>query len=125
MMPMGGTTMRARRLLAVAIILAPFDATAADLVVWWDKAYYAEEGAALREIIAAFEHETGKEAELVFHPMEELPDKIAAALEVGQPPDFAFGFCEGFRMPAGRGGAAGAEGRRPKASKEGTRGGRM
>ena len=31
--------------------------------------------------------------------------------------------CEGFRMPADRGGAAGAEGRRPKASREGTRGG--
>jgi hypothetical protein len=30
--------------------------------------------------------------------------------------------CEGFRMPADRGGAAGVEGRRPKASREGTRG---
>jgi multiple sugar transport system substrate-binding protein len=78
--------------LAVAIVLAPPGAQAADLVVWWDKGYYAQEDEAIREIIAAFEHETGKEVELVFHPMEELPGKIAAALEVGQPPDFAFGF---------------------------------
>jgi len=35
----------------------------------------------------------------------------------------AFGyFCEGFRMPALRDVAAGAGGRRPKASREGTRG---
>ena len=33
--------------------------------------------------------------------------------------------CEGFRMPAGCDVAGSAEGRRPKASKEGTRGGRM
>src|SRR5712691_6064659 len=31
--------------------------------------------------------------------------------------------CEGFRMPARRGLSTGAEGRRPKASREGTRGG--
>ena len=28
----------------------------------------------------------------VFHPEAELPDTIVAALEAGQPPDFAFGF---------------------------------
>ena len=32
--------------------------------------------------------------------------------------------CEGFRMPAGRNVASSTEGRRPKASREGTRGGR-
>ena len=35
----------------------------------------------------------GKQVELVFHAEEELPETIAAALEAGQPPDFAFGFC--------------------------------
>ena len=70
--------------------LAPLGAKAADLVVWWEKGYYAQEDEALREIIAAFEQETGKQVELVFNEGE-LPDKIAAALEAGQPPDFAFG----------------------------------
>ena len=78
--------------LAATIVMAPLGARAADLVVWWDEGYYAQEDEALREVIAAFEQETGKEVELVLHPMEELPDKIAAALEAGQPPDFAFGF---------------------------------
>ena len=32
------------------------------------KGYYAEEDEAVREIIAAFEQESGKEVELVFRP---------------------------------------------------------
>ena len=84
--------MRARAVvLAVAIVLAPLGARAADLVVWWDKGLYPQEDEALREIIAAFEQKTGKQVELVFHPQTELPDKLVAALEAGRPPDFAFG----------------------------------
>ena len=46
--------MRARAVvLAVAIVLAPLGAGAADLVVWWLKAYDAKEDEAVREIIAA------------------------------------------------------------------------
>ena len=47
------------------LILAPPGARAADLVVWWEKGYYAQEDAAVREIIAAFEQKTGKQVELV------------------------------------------------------------
>jgi multiple sugar transport system substrate-binding protein len=79
-------------IVTLALILAPLGVEAADLVVWWDEGYYAEEDQALRDVIAAFEQESGKEVELVFRPMEELPDKVAAAFEAGQPPDFAFGF---------------------------------
>ena len=63
--------MRSRSvLLAVALVMAPSAVRAADLVVWWDKGYYAEEDAALREIIAAFEQKTGKRVELVLRPQE-------------------------------------------------------
>ncbi len=55
-------------LVALALVLAPLGAQAADLVVWWEKGYYAEEDEAVREIIAAFEQETGKQVELVFYP---------------------------------------------------------
>ena len=65
--------------LAAALILAPFGARAADLVVWWQKGYYAQEEAALREIVAAFEQETGKQVELVFHDPAEAPDKTSKA----------------------------------------------
>jgi multiple sugar transport system substrate-binding protein len=78
-------------LLAVAQGLAPLGARAANLVMWWNKGYYAQEGAAVREVIAAIEQKTGKQIELTPHPMEELPDDILATIESGRPPDFAFG----------------------------------
>jgi multiple sugar transport system substrate-binding protein len=88
-------------ILATTLILSPFAARGADLVVWWQEGYYAEEDQALRDIIAAFEQERGKEVELVLRPTEEMPDDIWAQLgdralgslaRAGQPPDVAFGF---------------------------------
>jgi multiple sugar transport system substrate-binding protein len=81
--------------LTALLALAPLGARAADLVVWWDEGYYPEEREAVREIIAAFEQETGKEVELALHPESEHPEAISAALKTGQPPDFAFGFSFG------------------------------
>ena len=60
-------------------------------MVWWDEGYYAEEGEAVREIVAAFEQQTGKKVELVLHPQDEHLEKIEAALAAGQPPDFLWG----------------------------------
>ncbi|MCE3247778.1 MAG: ugpB [Geminicoccaceae bacterium] len=78
-------------LVAAALVLAPLGARGADLVVWWEEGYYAQEDEAVREIIAAFEQETGKRVELVLYPYAELPGEVEAALKAGQPPDFAFG----------------------------------
>jgi multiple sugar transport system substrate-binding protein len=77
--------------LAAAIILAPLDARAADLVVWWEEGWYPEEDEAVAETIAAFDQGSGKQIELTQYSFAELPDKIEAALAAGQPPDFAFG----------------------------------
>jgi ABC-type glycerol-3-phosphate transport system substrate-binding protein len=66
--------MRARVLvLAVAIVLAPLSARGADLVIWWEKGFYAQEDEAVREIIAVFEQDTGQQVELVFQQQEEVP----------------------------------------------------
>ena len=80
------------RILVIAVMLAmaPLGAKAADLVVWWNEGYYAQEDEAVREIVAAFEQKTGKEVALVLHPEQELPDQLVAAVEAGRPPDFAF-----------------------------------
>jgi multiple sugar transport system substrate-binding protein len=92
--------MRARAVaLAVALVLAPLGAQAADLVVWWDKGSYAQEDEAVREIIAAFEQKTGKRVDLVFQDFDEHPVELVAALEVGRPPDFAFGFLMSTYIP--------------------------
>ena len=78
-------------LLAAALVLAPLGARAAELVVWWVKGYYDQEDEAVREIIAAFEQGSGKQVELVQPTESELPGKIVAAFESGEPPDFVFG----------------------------------
>ena len=76
--------------LATALLMAPLGARAADLVVWWNEGYYAQEDEAVREIVAAFEQKTGKQVALVLYPEQELPEMVVAALEAGKPPDFAF-----------------------------------
>jgi multiple sugar transport system substrate-binding protein len=78
-------------ILGALLLLAPLGAKAADLVVWWEQGFNPEEDDAVKEIIAAFEQDTGKQVELAFHPQQELADKIETAVEAGQPPDFAFG----------------------------------
>ena len=77
--------------LAAALLIAPLGAKGADLVVWWNKGYYAQEDEAVREIVAVFEQDTGKQVELAFYSLDELPNKVTTALEAGRPPDFAFG----------------------------------
>jgi multiple sugar transport system substrate-binding protein len=74
------------------LVMTPFGARAADLVVWWEKGFTAEEDEAVRETIAAFEQDSGKQVELVFQEQEDFPSKVEAALAAGRPPDFAFGF---------------------------------
>jgi hypothetical protein len=84
--------MRARTaFVTLALVLAPLGVRAADLVVWWDQGYYPQEDEAVREIIAAFEQETGKQVELEQPLVNEIGAKAQAAVEAGQPPDFLFG----------------------------------
>jgi ABC-type glycerol-3-phosphate transport system substrate-binding protein len=77
-------------LIAAALILTPLGAWAADLVVWWEKAFYPQSDAAVAEVIAAFEQKTGKQVDLVQPTQAEILTKARAALEAGQPPDFLF-----------------------------------
>jgi hypothetical protein len=63
---------------AAVLITAPLGAQAADLLVWWAKGQYANEDAAVREIIAAFEQKSGNRVQLVLGPPEELVADVAA-----------------------------------------------
>jgi ABC-type glycerol-3-phosphate transport system substrate-binding protein len=86
----GSVAMRSRAvILAAAIVMAPLGGQGADLVVWWEEGYYEQEDEALSEIVAAFEQETGKQVELVLYPYAELPERMEAAFEAGDPPDSA------------------------------------
>src|SRR3954470_7051590 len=78
--------------LAATLMAAPLAARAADLTVWWEKGFYPREDQAIRELVAAFGKETGKEVQLAFYRQQsELPDRIAAAVKAGHPPDFVHG----------------------------------
>ena len=80
--------------LAATLAMMPLGVNAADLVVWWEEGVNPEEDAAVRETIAAFEQETGKQVELE-QPSQEgennIEAKTLAAVSAGQPPDFLFG----------------------------------
>jgi multiple sugar transport system substrate-binding protein len=78
-------------ILATMLILSPFAARAADLVVWWGEGFYPQENEAVREIVAAFEQGSGQQVELTFYEDTELMHKLAAALEGGRPPGFVWG----------------------------------
>jgi multiple sugar transport system substrate-binding protein len=88
----GGHIMRRQAIvLATALAMAPLGAQAADLVVWWEKGFYAQEDEAVAEIVAAFEQETGKQVELVQPEQDEIFDKAQDAIVAGKPPDFLVG----------------------------------
>jgi multiple sugar transport system substrate-binding protein len=72
------------------LLLAPHGARAADLLVWWEKGFYPQEDAAVAEIIAAFEQNTGKQVELVQYAQDEIMKKAASIPLAGTPPDFLF-----------------------------------
>src|SRR5688500_15659933 len=74
-----------------ALLFPSGSAEAADLVVWWQDDFHAQENEAVREIIAAFEQETGRQVELVQPAQGEIVAQVQAALAAGQPPDFLFG----------------------------------
>ena len=67
-------------ILAATLVMAPLGARGADLVVWCEEEFYPQENEAVAEIIAAFEQDSGKQVELVFHPYDDLPAKVLAAL---------------------------------------------
>src|SRR3954447_531726 len=78
-------------LLAATLVLVPISAWAADLVVWWEEGYNPDEDGAVRELVTAFERKTGKEVQLAFFTVGELPGRTSAAVEAGHPPDFLYG----------------------------------
>jgi ABC-type glycerol-3-phosphate transport system substrate-binding protein len=71
-MPIGEVpTMGGRAVvLAAVLLMAPLGARGADMIVWWEQGFYPQADEAIREIIAAFEQQTGKHVEIVFQPPE-------------------------------------------------------
>jgi multiple sugar transport system substrate-binding protein len=77
--------------LAAMLAVAPLGAKAADLVVWWERGSNPEDDAAVREIIAAFEQETGKQVDLEQRRRATLRPRPLPPSPTGKTPDFLFG----------------------------------
>lgn len=67
-------------------------AFAADLTIWWEKGFYPEEDVAVKQVISTYEQKTGKHVDLLLHEQSDFASNVLAAIEAGQPPDFAYGF---------------------------------
>jgi ABC-type glycerol-3-phosphate transport system substrate-binding protein len=77
-------------LLAAPLVIGPLDTRAADLTVWWDKGFTAQEAEGAAEVVEAFEQDSGSRVDLIFYEQLEFPRQALAALEANRPPDFAF-----------------------------------
>ncbi len=79
--------MRSRTgVLAAILATAPLGARAADLVLWWDEGFYAEEAEAIRRSLPP-SAELGKQVELgTLMPEIELPTGSRLRSKSGRPP---------------------------------------
>ena len=59
-------------LLPAMLAAAPLGARAANLVLWWENGFHAQEDEAVAEIPAAFEREGGRHVELCPNPRRQL-----------------------------------------------------
>ena len=110
--------MRARAVvLAVAIVLAPLGARAADLVVWWEQGFYPQEDEALAEMVAAFEQKTGKQVELVLDPRRASGQRSRRrSRPAGRPISPSASSCQNYFRMGARGSARGSHGHRRRLS---------
>jgi multiple sugar transport system substrate-binding protein len=89
-----------RAVVLVSLVLAaPLGAQAADLVVWWEHGYSTQEDEAVREVITAFEQDTGKQVDLVRQNDDQQTAAVEAAIAAGRPPDFLFGQLAEHQIP--------------------------
>ncbi|MEM2280344.1 MAG: extracellular solute-binding protein [Nitrososphaerota archaeon] len=68
------------------------------LIIWWNKGYYAEEDLALMQAAQEFGRLKGADVEVSFFTTEDIPKKLIAALEAGNPPDVAYAHFEDWML---------------------------
>ena len=74
--------------LGTAAALKPRSAKAAGTIqVWWTQGFYEQEDKALKELIAAFQKESGAKVDLQIINGPDMITKLIAALQVGDVPD--------------------------------------
>src|SRR5215468_6279691 len=67
-----------------ALTPAPVAAAGQTVTVWWNQGFYPAEDQAMRDVVAAWEKETGNKLDLTFYNGSDLPEKIISAITTGE-----------------------------------------
>ncbi len=84
---------RWRGLAACALLVAAAGAAQAagqTVTVWWNQGFYPAEDQAMRDMVAAWEKQSGNKIELTFYNGSDMPAKIISSITTGEVPDLAY-----------------------------------
>jgi multiple sugar transport system substrate-binding protein len=73
-----------------ALTPAPVAAAGQTVTVWWNQGFYPAEDQAMRDVVAAWEKQTGNKLDLTFYNGSDLPAKIVSAITTGEVPDLCY-----------------------------------
>ncbi len=69
---------------------APAAAAGQTVVVWWNQGFYPAEDQAMKDVVAAWEKQSGNKVDLTFYNGSDLPAKIISAITTGEVPDLCY-----------------------------------
>ncbi len=84
---------RWRGLAACALLMAVSGAVQAagqTVTVWWNQGFYPAEDQAMRDMVAAWEKQSGNKIDLTFYNGSDMPAKIISSITTGEVPDLAY-----------------------------------
>lgn len=79
-------------LLAASLVTGAGPAAAAGqtITVWWNQGFYPAEDQAMRDMVAAWEKQSGNKVDLTLYNGSDMPTKVISALTTGEVPDLVY-----------------------------------
>ncbi len=74
----------------IAAAAPPARAAGQTVTVWWNQGFYPAEDQAMRDVVAAWEKQTGNHVAITFYNGSDLPAKIVSAMTTGDVPDLIY-----------------------------------
>jgi multiple sugar transport system substrate-binding protein len=66
--------------------------------IWWNEGYFPEETATIRKMVAAWEKQSGKKANLTIYSEKDLNREVKNAIERDNPPDILYSYSADFSL---------------------------
>ena len=78
--------------LCAGALASPSPAAAAGqtVTIWWNQGFYPAEDQAMKDVVAAWEKQSGDKVDLTFYNGSDLPAKIISAITTGEVPDLCY-----------------------------------